>query len=107
MKKLLLATTALLSCYASASDSFDKELVFVGNQELANFCKAVAKDDVSLLRRSFSNKVGVFATSKAGVYELLLNEENLSCNGKGIKEFSKERNADQVLSYLQTVEQGI
>ena len=107
MKKLLLIAAALTSSYAAASDVYNKELEFVGNLELASFCKAVARDDVSLLRRSFSNKVGVFATSKTGVYEILLNKENLSCNGKGIKEFSQERNAEQVLSYLQSVEQSI
>lgn len=105
MKPLLISLTAALSFSASANEPFDKELVFIGNTQFASFCKAVVKDDVGLLRRSFSKKVGVVATSKEGVYELLLQEQNLACNGMGIIEFSKQRNADHVLSYLQNVSQ--
>lgn len=105
MKRLFIAALATLSLGAAAHQPYDKKLVFVGNTSFASFCKAAIKDDVTLMRRSFSNKVGVIATNKTGVYELLLSEENLSCNGKGIIEFSKERNAEQVLSFLDSVNQ--
>lgn len=107
MKSLIVPILTAASFGVSAHEPFDKELVFVGNTQFASFCKAVVEDDVSLMRRSFSKKVGVLATSKEGVYELLLEAENLACNGKGIIEFSKERNAEQVLSYLQIVSQKI
>lgn len=103
MKRLLLTALVITSMGAAAHEPYDKKLVFVGNTSFASFCKAAIKDDVTLMRRSFSNKVGVVATSKSGVYELLLSKENLACNGKGIIEFSKERNAEEVLSYLDSV----
>jgi len=105
MKRLLITALATLSLGAAAHEPYDKKLVFVGNTSFSSFCKAAIKDDVTLMRRSFSKKVGVIATSKSGVYELLLSEENLSCNGKGIVAFSKERNAEQVLSFLNSVNQ--
>lgn len=104
MKGLLVAL-AITSISAIAHEPYDKRLVFVGNTSFASFCKAAIRDDVMLMRRSFSKKVGVVATSKSGVYELLLSKENLSCNGKDIVEFSKERNAEAVLGYLNSVSQ--
>lgn len=107
MKRLNILLLAMASLSAMAHEPFNKELVFIGNTQFSSFCKAAIEDNVSLMRRSFSKNVGVVATNKEGVYEILLEEENLACNGMGIIEFSKQRNAEQVLSYLQTVSQNM
>ena len=109
MKLKLLSLIALASMSASsmAHEPFEKKLVFVGDTEYSSFCKAAIKDDVSLMRRSFSKKVGVVAVHKKEVYEVLLSEENLSCNGLSIIEFSEQRKAGEVLSYLNSIKQTI
>ena len=100
MLSTVLATT--LAFQVGAHEQPQDKVVFVGDTEYRSFCKAVLQDDVALMRRSFNNKVGVVASRKRDVYQMLLSQENLACNGKGIIEFSKERKAEQVLSYLQT-----
>lgn len=104
-KLLSLALAATVAFQATAHEQRQASVTFVGDMEYTSFCKAVLKDDVSLMRRSFNNKVGVVASRKRDVYEVLLSQENLACNGLGIIEFSKERKAEQVLSYLQTYSQ--
>lgn len=102
MKKFVVASLAALSLNAVAHESHEKNYVFKGDRSYAGFCKAAANDNVKLLRRSFANKVGVVAGSKRDVYRILLTPENLTCNGVSLVEFSKQRNAEQVLAYLQT-----
>lgn len=103
MKKL--ATAMLLSACMSAPLSAhvvtDTPKVFKGDRGYLSFCRAVVEDNVRLLNSSFKNKIGVVATNKKEVVKALMDSENLSCNGKGIMEFSKEREATQVLAYLQ------
>lgn len=104
MKKLTVAALAALSlCTAvSATESHDKEFIFKGDNAFASFCRAVTQDNVRLIHNSFKNKIGVVASSKKDVYRKLLDAQNLSCNGKGLVEFSKEYKAEDVLAYLET-----
>ncbi|UAA39009.1 hypothetical protein KIH87_01160 [Paraneptunicella aestuarii] len=105
MSAVLLAVASVSSFASFADEAGDSRLVFVGDTEFSSFCRAAVKDDVSMMRRSFTNKVGVIARDKRDVYEILLSEDNLACNGMGIIEFSKQRNSEQVVSYLQSVQQ--
>ena len=104
MKKLTLAAVAALTLSAgvSAHEAHDKEFVFKGDNAFASFCRAVTQDNVRLIHNSFKNKIGVVAMSKKDVYRKLLDSQNLSCNGKGLVEFSKEYNAEDVLAYLES-----
>lgn len=103
MKKLTLTTlmTVALASSVNAHESHDKEMVFKGDKAFASFCRAVTEDNVRLIHNSFRNKVGVVAESRRDVYRKLLNTDNLSCNGKNLVEFSKEREASEVLAYLE------
>lgn len=103
MKKLALTTlmTVAISASVNAHETHDKLVVFKGDKSYASFCRAVTEDNVRLIHNSFRNKVGIVAESRRDVYRKLLDTENLSCNGKNLVEFSKERAAAEVLAYLE------
>lgn len=107
MKKLTLASMLLLVSAANAHESHDQNIKFVGDHSYKNFCKAVTEDNVRLLRSSFASKIGVVAGNKRETFRVLLNGDNLSCNGKSILEFSKERNAGDVVAYLEAKQQSL
>ena len=101
MKKLVAAILATASIAANAHESVDTTLVFKGDLSYASFCRAAAEDNVRLMRNSFKNKIGVVAGSKRDTMKILLDSNNLSCNGVGIVEFSKQREAKNVVAFLE------
>jgi hypothetical protein len=107
MKKLTVASLLLVAGLTQAHESHDKDIKFVGDHAYKNFCKAVTKDNVRLLKSSFASKIGIVAGSQRETYRKLLASENLSCNGMGIVEFSKTRKAEDVLAYLEAKQQNL
>lgn len=103
MKKLALSTIAavVLSNSVLAHETHDTEFVFKGDKAYASFCRAVTQDNVKLIHNSFRNKVGVVAKNKKDVVRKLLDSNNLTCNGMNLVEFSKEKSASGVLTYLE------
>jgi hypothetical protein len=102
MKKVLIATLALAAFTASAHMKPEQAYRFAGDQEYAAFCKAVVSDDVKMLKRKISAKVGLLAASRKEVLRKLLSSDGMKCNGSDLLEFSKQREASEVLSYLIT-----
>lgn len=105
MRKLTLTialTAALLGKSGFAHQSHEKNFLFTGDRTYSNFCRAITQDNLELLKTSFQRKIGVVALSKSDVYRTLLNENNLSCNGKGLLEFSKDYKAQTVQMWLET-----
>ncbi len=107
MKKLVLALSATLALTANAHQVSDDTLVFKGDKSYAGFCRAAVEDNVRLMRSSFNNKIGVVAGSRRDTMRILLDADNLSCNGLGIVEFSKTRAADNVVAYLENAAAGL
>ncbi|WP_340678146.1 hypothetical protein [Paraglaciecola sp.] len=108
MKKLLMSvvvSAACLSFNANAALESVKNVKYVGDTEFASFCKAAVTNDVSLFKRAVSRQVGVLASSKQKVLELVLDANNVSCAGKGLTEFSENRQATDVVNFIQTSKQ--
>ena len=62
---------AFFALNASAKlGSLDK-VKYAGDLEYKNFCEAVVKDDVNMLKRSVRNKVGLVASSSQAVLKKL------------------------------------
>jgi len=100
MKKILLVSLALSAFAAKAHTESDSSYRFAGDHEYARFCKAVVTDDVKMLKRSITGKVGLVAGSRKNVLRKLLSEDGLKCNGSDLIKFSKEREAFKVNAYL-------
>ena len=108
MKKLfvsIVVSTACLSFNAMAGLESAKNVKFVGDTEFASFCKAAVNNDVSLFKRSIERQVGIIASSKQRVLDLVLDANNVSCAGKGLTEFSETRQATDVVNFIQTKQQ--
>ena len=103
MKKLALTAIAAMvfGSQAIAHEAHDTQFVFQGDKSYASFCRAVTEDNVKLIHNSFRNKVGIVATNKKEVFRKLMDSDNLTCNGKGLVEFSKQYDASGVLAYLE------
>ena len=100
MKKVLLVTLALSAFGASAHMKSEDAYRFAGDREYSSFCKAVVTDDVKMLKRSVTNKVGLVAGSRKDVLQKLLSIDGMKCNGIDLVEFSKQREASEVHAYL-------
>jgi hypothetical protein len=100
MKKVLLVTLALSAFTASAHMKSEDAYRFAGDQEYSKFCKAVVTDDVKMLKRSVTDKVGLVAGSRKDVLQKLLSIDGMKCNGIDLIEFSKQRQASEVHAYL-------
>tara|TARA_R110000868_G_scaffold201174_8_gene448756 strand:- start:648 stop:971 length:324 start_codon:yes stop_codon:yes gene_type:complete len=106
MNKLLVSVVvaaASLSFTANAALEGSKNVKYVGDTEFASFCKAAVNNDADLFKRSVSRQVGVIASSKQRVLDVVLNAENVSCAGKGLVEFSESRQATEVVNFINSV----
>ena len=100
MKKILIVTLALSAFTASAHMKSEDVYRFAGDREYSGFCKAVVTDDVKMLKRSVTDKVGLVAGSRKDVLRKLLSIDGMRCNGIDLVEFSKQREASEVYAYL-------
>jgi hypothetical protein len=100
MKKLLLVTLAFSAFAANAHTESDSPYSFAGDREYSNFCEAVVTDDVKMLKRSITGKVGLVANNRKDVLRKLLSIDGMKCNGVDLVEFSKQREASEVHAYL-------
>lgn len=106
MKKLLISTVVAVACLsfnANAALEGSKKVKFVGDTDYASFCRAAVDNDADLFKRSVSRKVGVIASSKQRVLELVLDADKVSCDGKGLQEFSESRQATDVVNFIKNI----
>jgi len=100
MKKLIALSLALCALNASAKLGSPEKVKYAGDLEFKDFCEAVVKDDVDMLKRSIRNKVGVVGTTNHSVLKKLTAANGMSCNGVDLVSFSELREASKVFSYL-------
>jgi hypothetical protein len=100
MKKLIALSMALCALNASAKLGSPEKVKYAGDLAYKNFCKAVVKDDVNMLKRSVRSKVGLVADSKRAVLKILTAADGLECNGVDLISFSEQRKASKVYQYL-------
>lgn len=100
MKKLIGLSMALCALNASAKLVSADKVKYAGDLDYKNFCEAVIKDDVNLLKRSVRNKVGLVASSDYAVLKKLTADNGMQCNGVDLMSFSEQRKASQVFNYL-------
>jgi hypothetical protein len=101
MKKLVALSMAfcVLNANAKLGSSNDK-VKYAGDLAYSNFCEAIVKDDVNLLKRSVRSKVGQVANSPQRVLKRLIAEDGVACNGIDLVSFSHKRSATEVSKYL-------
>jgi hypothetical protein len=103
MKKLIALSMVFCALNASAKlGSSDDKVKYAGDLEYSNFCEAIVKDDVNMLKRSVRSKVGRVANSSEGVLKRLIAADGMACNGIDLVSFSKQRQASEVSKYLAT-----
>ena len=101
MKKLIALSMAFCALNASAKlDSSDENVKYSGDLAYSNFCEAVVKDDVNMLKRGVRNKIGVVASTSQRVLKKLIAEDGMACNGIDLVSFSEQRKASKVYNYL-------
>ena len=101
--KSILATSLLVVAASSAHAAGSvKQARYVGDVAFANFCKAAVMDDVRILRSSISRQVGRIGVSEKQVVRLVTADNGLTCNGESLLNFSKQRDAKEVYSFLTT-----
>lgn len=92
---------AFCALHASAKlGTSDGKIKYAGDLAFSNFCEAVVKDDVNMLKRSVLSKVGQVAKSPEGVLKKLIAADGMTCNGSDLVTFSKKRKASEVSKYL-------
>ncbi|WP_100643156.1 DUF3718 domain-containing protein [Alteromonas facilis] len=77
-----------------------KPLRFIGDVRYAGFCKAVIEDNVTSIKRHARLNVGEVAPSRQEVLRAVSADNGVTCNGKTLIEFSLEKNATEVYSFL-------
>jgi hypothetical protein len=100
MKKLIVLAMALYALNASAKLGSHDKVKYAGDLAYKNFCEAVVKDDVDMLKRSVRSKVGIVATSNQAVLKKITAADGMACNGVDLMSFSEQRNASKVYQYL-------
>jgi hypothetical protein len=103
MKKLIALSAisiAFFALNASAKLGSHDKVQYAGDLAYKNFCEAVVKDDVYMLKRSVRNKVGLIASSSQAVLKMLTASNGMQCNGVDLVSFSEQRKASQVYQYL-------
>ena len=100
MKKLVLATLVSLSVSSFANAGMQKNVVYVGDLDYAGFCKAVVNDNVGMFKRSIRRFVGPLGGSRQDVLKRVLKDDNVQCSGTGITKFAEQRNATQVVEFI-------
>jgi hypothetical protein len=103
MKKLIALSMALCALNVSAKLGSPHKVKYAGDLEYSNFCDAVVKDDVNMLKRNVRKKVGVVASSSQAVLKKLTAVDGMECNGVDLLSFSEQRKASQVHKYLSKV----
>ena len=89
---------------ATAVDQIEQaKYKFVGDKNFASFCKAALTNNVELFKRSVRSQVGIIATSTSAVMDLVLDSNNVTCAGQGLKEFSGSRQATDIVNYIGNV----
>lgn len=101
MKKLVALSMVfcVLNANAKLGSSNDK-VKYAGDLAYSNFCEAIVKDDVNLMKRSVRSKVGRVASSSQGVLKKLIAADGMACNGIDLISFSEKRSALEVSKYL-------
>jgi len=103
MKKLIVLSAlsmAICALNVSAKLGSSDNVKYAGDLAFKNFCEAVVKDDVNMLKRSIRSKVGSVASSSQRVLETITATDGMECNGVGLVSFSQQRKATQVYKYL-------
>lgn len=100
MKKLILATLLSMSFAASASNAPAEKFRYVGDLQFASFCKAAIENDLNLFKTTLTRFVGELGSSRQRVLSRVLEENSVMCSGKGLVEFTSERNATDIVSFL-------
>jgi hypothetical protein len=103
MKKLIALSAisiAFFALNASAKLGSQDNVQYAGDLGYKNFCEAVVKDDVNMLKRSVRNKVGLVASNSQAVLKKLIASDGMECNGIDLVSFSEQRKASRVYQYL-------
>ncbi|MCC2615536.1 DUF3718 domain-containing protein [Aestuariibacter halophilus] len=103
MKRLLVMIGVCFMQNAMANSDGGK-YHFVGDLRYADFCKAVVEDDVSMMRRALGRKIGTVAESRKGVLRLLTSDSGMTCNGRSLIDFTRQREAMAIHAYLQRMQ---
>jgi hypothetical protein len=85
---------------ANAKLGSSEKVKYAGDLAYKNFCEAVVRDDVNMLKRSVRDKVGLIANSSQAVLKKLTASNGIECNGADLVSFSEQRKASQVFKYL-------
>lgn len=104
MKKLFVLSIALLALSAQAKMGSTEKVRYAGDLDYSTFCDAVVNDDVNILKRGVSRKVGVVAYSKREVMKKLIAAEGMTCNGLDLITFAQQRKASAVTQYLTNIQ---
>ena len=101
MKKLIALSMAFCALNANAKlGSADEKVKYTGDLGYSNFCEAVVKDDVEMLKRSVRSKIGSVASSSQRVLKKLIADNGMTCNGIDLVAFSEIRKASEVSKFL-------
>jgi hypothetical protein len=103
MKKIIaLSVVSITLCSLNANAKLNSldTVKYAGDLAYKNFCKAVVKDDVNMLKRSIREKIGLVANSSDAVLKKLTATDGMECNGVDLVSFSEQRKASQVYQYL-------
>ena len=106
MMKLIASLSLCLSASASAALSTDNSVEkyrFIGDLKYANYCKAILTDDVSMMKKSIRRSVGDIAGNEKRVLRILLSDNGVKCDGESIVEFSVNRKASNIYSYISKI----
>ncbi|GAA0858693.1 hypothetical protein [Aliiglaciecola litoralis] len=100
MKKLVLATVLSMSFTGFAANAHDEKIKYAGDLEYASFCKAVVNNDQALFKSSLNRFVGELGSNRKQVLNRVLENDSVKCAGKGLVKFSSERNATEIVTFL-------
>ncbi|MEO9944306.1 MAG: hypothetical protein ABJH28_17270 [Paraglaciecola sp.] len=100
MKKIIALSLVFAALGANAKMGSDEKVKYVGDLNYQDLCEAVVKDDVAMLERSLTSRIGVIAGSSKRVLKRLTAANGMRCNGVDLVSFSKEREATNVYSFL-------
>ncbi len=103
MKNIIIAAvvSSAFTFSAVASNVQEAKVKYVGDLQFASFCKAVVNDDVALFKMTLSRFVGELGASRASVLKKVTAQDSVQCAGKDLVEFTQQRNAQMIQSYLQ------
>jgi hypothetical protein len=106
MKKLIgVSALSLVLCALNAQAKLGSkgEIKYAGDLSYSNFCEAIVKDDVRMLKRNVNRKLGIVASTKREVLKRLISEDGMACNGVDLISFSEQRKSTEVYKYLSDI----